>query len=109
MWNIIDFADSGCVVQRLLSTGGYESDEDFKSTPPSGDGVLGGADAYAGGNEAFRVDDVPQPAATYGAAPAMDHGSYNAAPAADYGGYGGMPAAAQYAAVGSGHPGGSSR
>lgn len=53
-----------------VAAGGYESDEDFKPTPPTGDGVLGGRDAYAGGadtNEAFRVDHNPLPGAAPGA------------------------------------------
>jgi hypothetical protein len=48
-------------VQRLLPGEGADSDDEFKSVPPSGDGVLSGADAYAGGNEAYRVDDKEEP------------------------------------------------
>lgn len=43
--------------QRLLSGDGDKSDDEFKSVPPTGDGVLGGPDAYAAGNEAFRIGD----------------------------------------------------
>jgi hypothetical protein len=47
---------------------GRDDEDDFNDTFPTGDGVLGGRDAYAGGgddeetNEAFRVDDSPMPA-----------------------------------------------
>ena len=92
-------------MQRLLDTGGYGSDDDFKNTPPTGDGVLGGADAYAGGNEAFRIEDDALPAADYAAAPAADYNSYSAGPAA-YGANGAAPAAATYAAPASANYGG---
>ncbi len=79
-----DFAFS--VLQRLLAV---DDDDDFKDMPPSGDGVLGGPEAYAGSNEAFRVDDVGEAAADYEGAPATDYGSYGsaahaAAPSASY-------------------------
>ncbi|BDA48901.1 probable proline-rich protein PRCC at C-terminar half [Coccomyxa sp. Obi] len=76
---------------RLLAV---DDDDDFKDMPPSGDGVLGGPEAYAGGNEAFRVDDVGEAVAGYEGAPATDYGSYGSAA---YGSYGAAPTAS-YAA-----------
>ena len=46
--------------QRLMVTA---DDDDFRDAPPTGDGVLGGREAYqgAGDNEAFRMDEGPMP------------------------------------------------
>ena len=48
-------------MQRLMTgtaKGGEDSDDEFQPTPPTGDGVLGGREAYVGdGNEAFRIAD----------------------------------------------------
>ena len=82
-------------MQRLLDIG---DEDDFKDMPPTGDGVLGGADAYTGGNEEFRFEDDVLPAAEYGAAPAADYGDYGSGPTAVYGTNGAAPAAASYAA-----------
>lgn len=68
--------------------------------PPSGDGVLGGPEAYAGGNEAFRVDDVGEAVTGYEGAPATDYRSYDSAA------YGAAPAAS-HAAPHNGHYGAS--
>ena len=74
------------VLQRLLAV---DDDDDFKDMPPSGDGVLGGPEAYADDNEAFRVKDVGEALAGSAGTPATDYGSYgsaaySAAPKASY-------------------------
>ena len=50
--------------------GGEDSDDEFRPTPPTGDGVLGGREAYVGnGNEAFRIADDDDAVPSAGARP----------------------------------------